>query len=163
MTSTRFADHQRQVDYEQSRRRYAIYARHRSAETAAAQVQASRQWLDAESRHESDVLVFADVEECAALACCGRPGYQAMLTAAKEGRFNALLIHSPSRISRDRNEDLAQRTELERLGIWLVQSASELAAGPSAINWQLFTKKVLEAFDRHRPRRRRVSGRRSCE
>lgn len=150
MTSTRFANRTNNSlasqDDEQGGHKFAIYARHRCAETAAVQIQACLQWLQAESGYTTNVLMFSDSEANAVLPCSAREGYQAMLTAAQEGRFNTLLIHSPNRISRNINEAIAKRLELERLGIWLVESRKELRHGSSIKNSRILLAELLEAF-----------------
>lgn len=150
MTSTRFANHTNNspaTQDEQGGHDFAIYARHRCAETAAVQIETCLQWLEAESGHTTNVLIFSDSEVNAVLPCSEREGYQAMLTAAQEGRFNTLLIHSLNRISRNINEAIVKRLELERLGIWLVESRDELRQGPSSMDSRILWARLLDAFN----------------
>ena len=139
--------------------RVAIYARYSSDSQSEAsiedQVRLCRQRIAAEGWNLEQVYRDAAISGASSF----RPGYQAMLTAAREGGFDILLSEALDRLSRDQEDIAGLFKRLKFAGIKLVTLAegeiSELHIGLKGTMNALFLKDL--AAKTHRGMQGRVA------
>lgn len=146
----------------------ALYARY----STAGQREASIEDQLRECREFAKRQGFKVAEEFHDAAMSGnesnRPGYQRMLAAAREKRFDVIVAHELSRLSRNEAETHSLREELEWLGVHIVTATDGIDTRQASMGILLSVKSAMaraelkQAADRtHRGLKGRVLAGRS--
>lgn len=123
--------------------RAALYARY----STAGQREASIDDQLRECRDFADKHGFTVVEEFHDAAMSGnesnRPDYQRMLAKAREKRFDVVVAHELSRLSRNEAETHALREELEWLGVHIVTATDGIDTRQASMGILLSVKSAM--------------------
>ncbi len=109
-----------------------------SSDSTEAQVREIKKY--ACSRDIEIIKVYSD--EAASGKTDNRPAFQHMLSDAKTGMFNMIIVHKVDRFGRDRYDSAINKAQLKRLGVQLQYAAQHLEDNPEG----RLMEGILESF-----------------
>ena len=119
-----------------------IYARYSSDNQTELSIEAQVRACSEYASKKNITIINLYKDEAFTGRNTNRPGYQEMLAAALEGKFDIILCHKYDRIARDLEEQASLDKRLDKLGIRLIAVAQDYGEGKDAklskgIQWVL--------------------------
>ena len=65
-----------------------------------------------------------------------RPAFQQMISDAKKGLYDVIIVHKIDRFARNRYDSAIYKAQLKRLGIKILYAAQAIADSPKAGSWK---------------------------
>jgi len=129
--------------------RAAAYARYSSDNQREESIDAQLRAIYDFAAASGHTVIREFVDEARSATTDRRPGFQAMISAAKQGAFDVLIVHKLDRFSRDRYDSAFYKRELKKAGVKLISVLERLDGSPESVVLESVLEGMSEYYSKN--------------